>query len=277
MQIVFALALVAQPVQPQVITARVRGSIESTLVRQHRAQGQALAAQVARLLRWRGDVVEDVHPGDRIRLAWSNDDEGQTVLVSLRYRGRGLKLEAFRFEDRDGTARYFDADGLLVEPRLQNTPVPSTIQITEDVQNGPGRRAHNGLDLKAPIGAPIFTPFAAIVTRTNWSTTINGNCVELTYTSSGIIARFLHLEAIDPDVYPGQELAAGREIGTVGNTGRSSAPHLHYELRTVDGEVLRPLEVHGTEEVTVSAERAGRFRAWVKAQRRLLEGARNRE
>lgn len=267
-----ALILAALATPPSAAQAKIRGSIEATLTRKVGSDGPALAAQVARLLRWRGDVVHDVHPRDELSLLWETDDAGEPILVALTYRGAELELEAHRFTDASGVARYYDPDGLLVEPMLEDHPVPDYEQITEDVQSGRGRRTHNGIDLKAEEGTPIYLPYDATVYRVNWLTHINGNCLEVKYRESGIFARFLHLDAVASGLRPGQTLRAGTEIGTVGNTGRSSAPHLHYELRTSSGVVLRPVEVHGTRTATVAPDRGAAFRATVERNRRVLAG-----
>jgi hypothetical protein len=74
-----------------------------------------------------------------------------------------------------------------------------------------------------------------------------------------LVTRFLHLHEVDPAVRPRAKLRAGTRLGSVGSTGRSSAPHLHYELRRPNGRVLNPLEVHGTEPVAIPASMRAEF------------------
>ncbi len=267
-----ALILVALATPPSAVQAKIRGSIEATLTREVGSDGPALAAQVARLIRWRGDVIHDVHPRDELSVLWETDEAGEPLLVALSFRGAEIELEAHRFSDASSVQRYYDQDGLLVEPMLEDHPVPAYDQITEDVQSGRGRRTHHGIDLKADEGTPIYLPYDATVYRVNWLTHVNGNCVEVKYRKTGIIARFLHLQSVAKEIVPGHTLKAGTEIGTVGNTGRSSAPHLHYELRTSSGVVLRPVEVHGTRQSMVEPEHGASFRATVERNRRALEG-----
>jgi murein DD-endopeptidase MepM/ murein hydrolase activator NlpD len=242
---------------PMLIDTDVHGSIEASLTRVHREHGAALAAQVARLLRWRGDVVRNVQPRDRLRLLYLPSEEPE--LVAVAYRGAELSLRAYRFEDDSGVARYYDETGTLVEPHLVDSPV-DYVQITETVQSGSGKRRHFGIDLKAPEGTPVHAPRPGRVNRVNWSTRVNGQCVEVVYTD-GTYARFLHLSQVDEGIRSGVRLSAGDRIGLVGSTGRSSAPHLHYDLRTRRGTILDPLAWHGTQQVVLDGAELARFHA----------------
>jgi len=232
---------------PERASTFVQGSIEASLVRVEGRAGPALAAQVARLVRWRGDVIRDVHPGDRISVLF--DREPEPRLVALAYDGAAITLHAYSVVGADGVPRFYDGDGVLVEPALEDNPVPAYIQITEVVQSGRGKRRHMGLDLKAPLGAKIHLPYAAKINRVNWSTRRNGQCVEVIYTdgpAAGKLGRFLHLSVVDPAMVAGASLAAGTRVGEVGSTGHSLAPHLHYEIRGRDGSVFNPIALHGS-------------------------------
>ncbi|OGQ91077.1 MAG: hypothetical protein A2289_05275 [Deltaproteobacteria bacterium RIFOXYA12_FULL_58_15] len=252
--------LVSLTASPTLVTTRVKGSIEASLMREVGGNGAALAAQVARLLRWRGDVIRNVQPNDSIRLLYEEIDRGQGVipeLVAIAYRGSEIQLFGYRFADVDGIPRYFDHSGALVEPWLRNSPTPY-VQITEVVQRGRGKRRHKGIDLKADEGTVVYVPFAGRISRVNWSTRINGNCVEVIY-DSGTYARFLHLSDVAATAIPGQRVLANTQIGTVGSTGRSSAAHLHYDLRDHADTILDPFAVHGTEVKRVSDGRRTQF------------------
>ena len=99
------------------------------------------------------------------------------------------------------------------------------------------------MDFKAPVGTPTTTPKSGRVTRVNFGNfKYNGNCAEVEY-SDGTLAKWLHLETVT--VKAGQVVKPGTKIGTIGNTGRSTAAHLHYQLdkgkRNID-----PVKYHGT-------------------------------
>ncbi|MBI5511532.1 MAG: M23 family metallopeptidase [Deltaproteobacteria bacterium] len=242
---------------PTPVDVSIRDSIEASLGRVIGADAPAIGNQVARLLRWKGDVIKNVHPGDKLKLLFERAPEPE--LVALVYSGSEIDLRAYRFDDADGISRYYDESGTLIEPWLLHSPVDGYVQITETVQTGRGKRRHHGLDLKAPEGTPVLTPFDGVVARVNWgSGRANGKCLEVTY-ENGTVGRFLHLSTVEPVAVPGAKLEAGTRIGAVGSTGHSLAPHLHYEIRAPAGDALDPLEEHGTERAVVAAEKRQAF------------------
>jgi len=95
---------------------------------------------------------------------------------------------------------------------------------------------HTGMDFRAPIGMPAKVTAAGVVTRAGWAGGY-GRMVEVDH-GGGFATRYGHLSEID--VVVGQKLAAGDVIGKTGSSGRSTGPHLHYEVRH-DGEAVDPL------------------------------------
>ena len=96
-----------------------------------------------------------------------------------------------------------------------------------------GAAFHAGLDFKGPIGAPIY---AAAKGRVSFAGVRQGygNCIEIDH-SNGLMTRYAHMSAYRARV--GQDVAAGAVIGAIGSTGRSTGPHLHFEVRIHDRPV----------------------------------------
>jgi hypothetical protein len=92
--------------------------------------------------------------------------------------------------------------------------------------NDQPRKPHSGLDIAAPQDTPVHAPMAAEVIDTG-NYFFNGNTVFLDH-GQGLITMYCHLERID--VTPGQQVARGNIIGTVGMTGRVTGPHLHWSV-----------------------------------------------
>jgi murein DD-endopeptidase MepM/ murein hydrolase activator NlpD len=98
-----------------------------------------------------------------------------------------------------------------------------------------GRRGHNGIDIGAPTGTPIYATGDGLVSRANRSRTY-GNVVYMEH-GAEMQTRFAHMSRIA--VVQGQRVKKGDVIGYVGSTGRSTGPHLHYEVR-VSGRSVNP-------------------------------------
>lgn len=100
-----------------------------------------------------------------------------------------------------------------------------------------GRRAfHRGLDISARRGTPVYAPADGVVVFTGRNGGL-GKTIRISH-GFGFTTLYGHLHEIG--VEPGDEIHRGDQIGTVGNTGRSTGPHLHYEVHE-DGRSVDPL------------------------------------
>ena len=99
-----------------------------------------------------------------------------------------------------------------------------------------GRRGHKGIDLAGPTGTPIYATADGVVSRADWFSSY-GLYVSLEHGGS-LQTRYGHMSRLN--VAAGQRVRKGEIIGYVGSTGRSTGPHLHYEVR-VNGEAVNPI------------------------------------
>ena len=99
-----------------------------------------------------------------------------------------------------------------------------------------GRRRHKGVDLAAPKGTPIYATADGIVGHAQWLSSY-GLYVEIAHGAS-LETRYAHMSRLA--VAPGERVRKGDIIGYVGSTGRSTGPHLHYEVR-IDGIAVNPI------------------------------------
>ena len=102
------------------------------------------------------------------------------------------------------------------------------------------RKMHAGVDFLLRTGTPVMATADGVVRRAGYSATY-GNYVDLHHEEAGYATRYAHLSEIDNDIRRGVRVERGQEIGLSGNTGRSTGPHLHYEVRSLDGRALDPM------------------------------------
>jgi murein DD-endopeptidase MepM/ murein hydrolase activator NlpD len=115
---------------------------------------------------------------------------------------------------------------------------------------GQAVRNHEGVDIAAPQGTGVFVAAEGSVLRTGYDAAGYGRFVEIRH-PNGMSTLYGHLSRLD--VASGDRLSAGERIGLVGSTGRSTGPHLHFEVRRGDRQV-NPVNVMGHEfEVEVQA------------------------
>ena len=149
--------------------------------------------------------------------------------------------------DRAGTlsGRLEDVDELLQERRLKISSTPAISPVKGILTSGfgyrrdpvhGGRAFHQGLDIAASRGFPVRAAADGMVTRAGRIGGL-GKAIYIAH-GFGVGTRYGHLSKIR--VEPGQEIRRGDVIGEVGNTGRSTGYHLHYEVH-VDGKAVNPL------------------------------------
>jgi murein DD-endopeptidase MepM/ murein hydrolase activator NlpD len=95
---------------------------------------------------------------------------------------------------------------------------------------------HSGMDFRAPIGSQIKATASGIVRKAGWNGGY-GRMVEIDH-GNGLATRFAHMSKIL--VSEGEQIKAGDVVGLVGSSGRSTGPHLHYEIRKY-GAAIDPL------------------------------------
>jgi murein DD-endopeptidase MepM/ murein hydrolase activator NlpD len=258
---------------PRRISALVAGPLEESIAAALGPGEQALAAEltqvVNRLLVWSLQVSKDARRGDRIEVLFSPAPPGgsgpthsqEPVVEALRYTSQkfGRTFTAYRWQAPGGRyPHYWTADGAGVEERLVDGPIRDYEQVTSLVRDG---RRHKGVDFRTPVGTPVYAPFDGVVERRNWKFSANGNCLDLLDPATGRHAIFLHLDVVPKAMQKGRSVKKGEEIAASGNSGHSTAPHLHYQLEDASGKVLDPFKVHRTTRDAIPAAERPAFDA----------------
>ena len=229
-----------QPNKPgiQTLKLKVKNSLNYTICHKVKLGDEcdSLAAHIARLMAWFLDVNKEMRNGDGLNVVYERlGNEGQFKILQLIYTSNYLKktIEANFYKERGAKyGGYFDRNGKEISQRIvkEQSPIDEYMEIVSlpgDFRKG--RRGHAGTDFKAEVGTPIRSTFDGRVSRANWNRRANGYCIEVDHPNQKIKTRYLHLSRVL--VKRGQYVKQGEIIGKSGNTGRSFAPHLHYEVR----------------------------------------------
>jgi murein DD-endopeptidase MepM/ murein hydrolase activator NlpD len=143
---------------------------------------------------------------------------------------------SWRSMDRTGVAAPAPIGSVNVPSRmpLQGATLTSDYGMRTHPVLG-GRRNHKGIDLAAASGTPVYASADGVVGKAEWFSSY-GNYIQIEH-GGEMQTRYAHLSGYA--VAAGEQVRKGQLIGYVGSTGRSTGPHLHYEVR-VAGEAVDP-------------------------------------
>lgn len=185
----------------------------------------------------------NIQAGDTMRVLFT-DSNGKGKICAVEFQlARGGKIASY-LNTADG--KYYDEKGLnATHSSFSRFPFRSRVRVTS--QFNPSRkhpvtgvrRPHNGVDFGLPVGTMITAPADGIVDKATFSRSA-GYWLTIRH-SGGLSTVYMHLSKIN--VRPGQRIKQGTVIARSGNTGLSTGPHLHYEIR-VNGRAVNPLRIN---------------------------------
>jgi murein DD-endopeptidase MepM/ murein hydrolase activator NlpD len=206
--------------------------------------------QMIRAFSYDVDFQRDVHPGDGFTVMYEREftedgapaREGEVVFASLSLSGKEMAL--YRYTTRDGETDYFNRRGESVRKALLRTPVDGArISSTFGMRRHPilgYSKMHKGVDFAAPTGTPIYAAGNGTIEEAGPKGAY-GNYIRVRHNRE-IATAYAHLSRISKDVRRGAKVRQGDVIGFVGTTGRSTGPHLHYEVLR-NGRQANPMSV----------------------------------
>ncbi|MEH6951498.1 M23 family metallopeptidase [Nitrobacter sp. NHB1] len=210
----------------------------------------AVIEDMVRIYSYDIDFQRKVQPGDSFDVFYAGDDEGtpateknEVLYTSLTVGGETKKYYRFQTPD-DAIVDYYDETGKSAKKFLVRKPVASAI-----MRSGFGIRRHpilgyvkmhTGVDWATPYGTPIFAAGNGIVEKAEWEGGY-GKYVRIKH-NNGYETAYGHMSAFAKGMAPGKRVRQGQVIGFVGSTGRSTGPHVHYEI-LVNGRFVDPMRV----------------------------------
>ncbi len=227
------------------LAVKVSGSLYGSLGGAQGVSPDVLGAHCVRYIWWDMDPWADFTAGDSLRILYSPEPGlRENCISALEYipvagsSNRGFRVYVF-MKSGDNYPSIWYPDGTEVVKLLNRMPISTFEEITGIFGERRGSGVHHGVDFKAPVGVQVRTVFGGTVTRVNWNREYNGLCVEIR-TPGGNHEMFLHLDRIGGGIAPGRVVEPGSGIGAVGNSGRSYAAHLHYQINDSEGNPMDP-------------------------------------
>jgi murein DD-endopeptidase MepM/ murein hydrolase activator NlpD len=209
-----------------------------------------IMAEMIRAMSFDVDFQRDIQSGDGFELVFEQyrDGGGRPAKTgAILYAGltlSGKPVDFYSFTGKDGRTDFYTATGDSVRKALLRTPVDGF-----RMSSGFGMRKHpilgysklhKGVDFAAPAGTPIYAAGDGVVEEAGRKGAY-GNYVRLKHNGTYRTA-YAHLSRFAKGLKVGRRVRQGEVIGFVGSTGRSTGPHLHYEV-IVSGKQINPLSV----------------------------------
>ncbi|MGP9765910.1 peptidoglycan DD-metalloendopeptidase family protein [Halomonas sp. AOP13-D3-9] len=229
----FAITTIERQGEP--VQRLYAGSVSGSFARSAQATGlnSGSVTELTKLLEKKLDFRRDSRRGDRFQVLVESDMiDGETLdsrVLAVHYDGERMDLTVVRNASDDN---FYTPEGGSLDPAFSRHPFEGSYRLSSSFN--PRRKhpvtgrtsPHNGTDFAMPIGTPVTAPANGVVERVS-NHHAAGRYVVIRH-DNGYRTRYLHLSR--PLVEQGERVTMGERIALSGNTGRSTGPHLHYEV-----------------------------------------------
>ena len=191
----------------------------------------------ARIYGFQVDFQRDIRKQDKFQIMYEiylnekNEilETGEILFANLKLSGQDNSLYFF---DEEGSEGHYDKNGKSVKKALMKTPIngarlSSPFGMRKHPIDG-FNKMHRGTDFAAPMGTPIMASGDGVVKKAGWCGG-GGNCVKIRHNST-YQTIYAHMSKFARGIKNGVRVKQGQTIGYVGSTGKSTGPHLHYEV-----------------------------------------------
>ena len=183
------------------------------------------------------DFQRDIRKRDKFQIMYEvflNEkkeiiETGEILFANLKLSGQDNNLYHFNYKGSEG---HYDKSGKSVKKALMKTPIngarlSSPFGMRKHPIDG-YNKMHRGTDFAAPMGTPIMASGDGVVKKAGWCGG-GGNCVKIKHNSTYQTV-YAHMSKFARGIKTGVRVKQGQTIGYVGSTGKSTGPHLHYEV-----------------------------------------------
>jgi len=228
----------------------------------------SVLAELMRIYSWDVDFQREIQAGDRFEVAYEKfvDDEGTVIrhgeVIYARMTLSGTDKPLYRFESGPGIVDYFDDKGRSAKRPLLRTPIDGArLSSRFGKRRHPVlgyTKMHRGVDFAAATGTPIYAAGDGVISFRGRKGGY-GNYIRIRH-AGGFNTAYAHMSRFNSKVTLGDRVRQGEVIGYVGTTGRSTGPHLHYEILNGERQV-NPLTVKMPSGIKLGKKDFARFMA----------------
>ena len=193
--------------------------------------------EFARIYGFQVDFQRDIRKGDKFQIMYEvfidKEDKiiqtGEILYANLKLSGQDNSLYYF---DKKNVQGHYNKNGKSIQKALMKTPIngarlSSSFGMRKHPIDG-FNKMHRGTDFAAPMGTPIMASGNGIIKKAGWCGG-GGNCVKIKHNSTYETV-YAHMSKFARGIKKGIRVKQGQTIGYVGSTGKSTGPHLHYEV-----------------------------------------------
>ncbi|MDC0875774.1 peptidoglycan DD-metalloendopeptidase family protein [Candidatus Pelagibacter sp.] len=193
--------------------------------------------EFARIYGFQVDFQRDIQKKDKFQIMYEifldeNKkiiETGEILFANLKLSGQDNLLYYFK---KDGSEGHYDKNGKSVQKALMKTPIngarlSSSFGMRKHPIDG-FNKMHRGTDFAAPKGTPIMASGNGVIKKAGWCGG-GGNCIKIRHNST-YETIYAHMSKFARGIKNGVRVKQGQTIGYVGSTGKSTGPHLHYEV-----------------------------------------------
>ncbi len=249
-----------------------KASIETSLYGSAARAGipASVIADMIRLYSYEVDFQRDVRQGDQFEILYETyeTEEGDFArygdIIYANLAVGGSKIPVFRFDQGKGDVDYFRENGTNLRSTLMQTPIDGA-----RMSSGFGMRKHpvlgynkmhKGVDFAASRGTPIYAAGDGTVEKAGRLGGY-GNYVRIRHNGE-LSTAYAHMQKFAKGLKSGQRVKQGQVIGYVGTTGRSTGPHLHFEVLK-NGKQINPKSVKTASREKLKGDKLNKLKAQI--------------
>ncbi|SFV86650.1 Peptidase, M23/M37 family [hydrothermal vent metagenome] len=230
--------------------------------------GYKTVNNIVRIFSWKMDFNKDLRKGDKFILIGNRDATPKAII----YISSRKRIAVFSYTDKHGRLNYYDINGKTLYSSFSRVPlkykhISSKFQLKRLHPILKTWKPHRAVDYAANKGTPVRAVADGIIKRRKYIGAL-GNAVYIAH-GMNYVTVYAHLSKFARGLRVGSKIKKGKVIAYVGSTGRSTGPHLHYELR-YKGKRRNPLTWRLPKQKKVPKSDLKRFQSQAKAILRRL-------